>query len=97
MEDNLIGTLSMFRTMGIKPNFSDLARPYGKDRHTISALVKKSRHDILSFRPLFHCIEPLFIFSVSVSTFMLLVQSLLSVPSFDTSSLPQDGHFGVLP
>ncbi len=22
MEDNLIGTLSMFRTMGIKPNFS---------------------------------------------------------------------------
>lgn len=35
MEDNLIGTLSMFRTMGIKPNFSDLARSYGKDRHTI--------------------------------------------------------------
>ncbi len=35
MEDNLIGTLSMFRTMDIKPNFSDLARSYGKDRHTI--------------------------------------------------------------
>ncbi len=38
MEDNLIGALSMFRTMGIKPNFSVLARSYGKDRHTIKRM-----------------------------------------------------------
>lgn len=38
MDDNLIGTLSIFRTMGIKPNFSDLARSYGKDRHTIKKM-----------------------------------------------------------
>ncbi len=38
MENNLIGALSMFRTMGIKPNFSDLARSYGKDRHTIKRM-----------------------------------------------------------
>ena len=35
MELNLIGTLTMFKTMGILPNFSELARTFGKDRHTI--------------------------------------------------------------
>lgn len=35
MELNLIGTLTMFKAMGMLPNFSELARTFGKDRHTI--------------------------------------------------------------
>lgn len=56
MEDNLIGTLSMFRTMGIKPNFSDLARSYGKDRHTIKKMYdgeeKKERRGLRNWTPI---------------------------------------------
>ena len=37
MERNLIGELSMYKESGIKPNFSDIARRYGIDRHTVSA------------------------------------------------------------
>ena len=32
---NLIGTLTMFKTMGMLPNFSELARTFNKDRYTI--------------------------------------------------------------
>ena len=32
-EKNLIGELDMYREAGIKPNFSDIAKRYGKDRH----------------------------------------------------------------
>lgn len=35
MELNLVGTLNMFKTMGMMPNFSELARAFKKDRHTI--------------------------------------------------------------
>lgn len=38
MEINLIGTLTMFKTMGMIPNFSELARTFGKDRHTIKKM-----------------------------------------------------------
>ena len=38
MELNLIGTLTMFKTMGILPNFSELARTFKKDRHTIKKM-----------------------------------------------------------
>lgn len=38
MELNLIGTLTMFKTMGILPNFSELARTFNKDRHTIKKM-----------------------------------------------------------
>lgn len=38
MELNLIGTLTMFKTMGILPNCSELARTFGKDRHTIKKM-----------------------------------------------------------
>lgn len=31
-EKNLIGELDMYREAGIKPNFSDIAKRYGKDR-----------------------------------------------------------------
>ena len=34
-EKNLIGELDMYREAGIKPNFSDIAKRYGKDRHTV--------------------------------------------------------------
>ena len=38
MELNLIGTLAMFKTMGMLPNFSELARTFKKDRHTIKKM-----------------------------------------------------------
>jgi len=37
VERNMIGELNMYKEAGIKPNFSDIARRYGKDRHTVSA------------------------------------------------------------
>ncbi len=41
MKKNLEGELLILKTMNIKPNFSDLARTYGMDRHTISKLWKE--------------------------------------------------------
>ena len=38
MELNLIGTLTMFKTMGMLPNISELARTFKKDRHTIKKM-----------------------------------------------------------
>lgn len=38
MELNLIGTLTMFKTMGMLPNFSELASTFKKDRHTIKKM-----------------------------------------------------------
>ena len=37
MDRNMIGELNMYRESGIKPNFSDIARRYGRDRHTVAA------------------------------------------------------------
>ncbi len=36
-ERNLMGELNMYRSLGAKPNFSELARRYGLDRHTVAA------------------------------------------------------------
>ena len=36
MERNLTGQLNMMKEMGTKPNFSDVARRYGVDRHTVA-------------------------------------------------------------
>ena len=36
-ERNLIGELDMDREAGIKPSFSDIAKRYGKDRHTVTS------------------------------------------------------------
>lgn len=36
MEGNLIGELNMMKEAGAKPNFSDIARRYGVDRHTVA-------------------------------------------------------------
>ena len=36
-ERNLIGELDMYREAGIKPNFSDIAKRYDKDRHTVAS------------------------------------------------------------
>lgn len=38
MDTNLIGTLTLFKTMGMMPNFSELARTFKKDRHTIKKM-----------------------------------------------------------
>ena len=40
MGDNMIGELNMYRESGIKPNFSDIARRYHRDRHTVAAYWK---------------------------------------------------------
>lgn len=37
---NLIGGLDMYGEAGIKPNFSDIAKRYGKDRHTVASYWK---------------------------------------------------------
>lgn len=37
MRGNLIGELNMYRESGIKPNFSEIARRYGMDRHTVAS------------------------------------------------------------
>lgn len=36
-ERNLMGELNIYRQLGIKPNFSEIARRYGFDRHTIAS------------------------------------------------------------
>ena len=36
MERNVMGELNMHRAAGTKPNFSDIARRHGLDRHTAS-------------------------------------------------------------
>lgn len=36
MDGNMIGELSMYREANIKPNFSDISRRYGVDRHTVA-------------------------------------------------------------
>lgn len=40
MELNLIGALTMFKTMDMVPNFSELARAFGRDRHTIKKMYE---------------------------------------------------------
>ena len=40
MGANMIGELNMYRESGIKPNFSDIARQYGRDRHAAAAYWK---------------------------------------------------------
>lgn len=35
MERNVMGELNMYRGAGAKPNFSDIARRHGMDRHTV--------------------------------------------------------------
>jgi len=40
MENNLIGALAILRIMGMKPNFSELARAFQKDRHTVKGMYE---------------------------------------------------------
>lgn len=40
MELNLIGALTMFKTTDMVPNFSELARAFGRDRHTIKKMYE---------------------------------------------------------
>ena len=41
MERNVMGELSMHRAAGTKPNFSDIARRHGLDRHTVAKYWKE--------------------------------------------------------
>lgn len=36
-ERNIMGELNMYRQLGIKPNFSEIARRYDLDRHTVAS------------------------------------------------------------
>lgn len=36
-----MGELNMYRQLGVKPNFSDIARRYGLDRHTVASYWKE--------------------------------------------------------
>jgi len=51
MELNLIGTLTMFKTMGMLPNFSELARIFGKDRHTIKNMYDGKENKVRKKKP----------------------------------------------
>lgn len=51
MELNLIGTLTMFKTMGMLPNFSELARTFGKDRHTIKNMYDGKENKVRKKKP----------------------------------------------
>lgn len=51
MEINIIGTLTMFKTMGMKPNFSELARTFGKDRHTIKKMYDGKENKVRKKKP----------------------------------------------
>ena len=51
MEFNLVGTLTMFKTMGMRPNFSELARTFGKDRHTIKNMYDGKENKVRKKKP----------------------------------------------
>ena len=51
MELNLIGTLTMFKTMGMRPNFSELARTFVKDRHTIKNMYDGKENKVRKKKP----------------------------------------------
>lgn len=51
MELNLIGTLNVLKTMGMSPNFSELARTFGKDRHTIKKMYDGKEVKIKKKKP----------------------------------------------
>ena len=45
MERNLTGELNMYKEAGIKPNFSDIARRYGLNRHTVASYWEADGRD----------------------------------------------------
>ena len=51
MELNLIGTLNILKTMKMMPNFSELARTFGKDRHTIKKMYDGKEAKIKKKKP----------------------------------------------
>lgn len=51
MELNLIGTLNVLKTMKMMPNFSELARTFGKDRHTIKKMYDGKEAKIKKKKP----------------------------------------------
>ena len=39
MERNVMGELNVYRGSGAKPNFSEIARRHGMDRHTVAKWI----------------------------------------------------------
>lgn len=58
MELNLIGALTMFKTMDMVSNFSELARTFGRDGHTIKKMYEGEGRKRLPSLPLFLSIFP---------------------------------------
>lgn len=50
MERNVMGELNMHRAAGTKPNFSDIARRHGLDRHTVAKYWREGAGDRRSER-----------------------------------------------
>ena len=70
MELNLIGALTMFKTMDMVPNFSELARTFGRDGHTIKKMYEGKGRKRLPSLSLF-----LSIFSPSLQYFLRVWRS----------------------
>ena len=51
MEFNLVGTLTMFKTMEMRPNFSELSRTFEKDRHTIKNMYDGKENKVRKKKP----------------------------------------------
>lgn len=47
LKGEIIGRLSIMKEMNIKPNFSELARKYGVDRHTIAKYWKEGKRPVV--------------------------------------------------
>lgn len=51
MEFNLVGTLTMFKTMEMRPNFSELSHTFEKDRHTIKNMYDGKENKVRKKKP----------------------------------------------
>ena len=51
MELNLVGTLPMFKTMRMRPNYSELTRTFGKDRNTIKNMYDGKEKKVRKKKP----------------------------------------------
>ena len=50
IKNKFIGKIELMKNMNIKPNFSELARQYGVDRHTIAKSLSKGTKKVISIR-----------------------------------------------
>lgn len=48
MERNVMGELNVYRWSGVKPNFSEIARRHGMDRHTVAKYWREGERSRLA-------------------------------------------------